>query len=220
MAETQARRVRHLVRLGSLAWLSRHQSTSRNAKLSNGAKKYLRDGQIPHRTVQLVDQTSGRLTPPTTMAEVLASINRKTHFVELVSTEPTPIVKIIDKKEAFEKRKQQKAKAKEVSKKNTQKEVQLTWGAAAGDLSHKIKRVRQELEKGSKVDLVFAPKKGQPLPTPPEMRQRVDEVVEMLSDVAKEWKEKEFQKTAAAIFLQGLSQSDSVVNPLPTVEKS
>jgi translation initiation factor IF-3 len=186
-------------------------SPTRSAHNSVASRQHPKDEKIKHNIVQLVDPETGRLTPPTTMEEILASIDRKRQFVELVSVDHGAVVKIINKKEAFEKRKQQKVRAKENAKKNTQKEVQLTWGVAAGDLTHKLNKVRQALEKGSKVDLVFAPKKGQPLPTPTEMRKRAQETVDSLADVGKEWKAMEFQRTVVAIFLQGtITQNDAL----------
>lgn len=169
--------------------------------------KILRDDKIPHRLVQLVDPATKHLLPLRPLAELLASIDRKTQFVELVAEHPAPIVKIIEKKAAYEKRKEQKRRAKEVKRRNIQKEVQLTWGVALGDLEHKLKKVRSDLEKGYRVDLVFAPKSGHELPSPTEMQNRADKTVALLSDVAKEWKPRETRKTMIAIYFQGLGEA-------------
>lgn len=173
---------------------------------STATQKRRSDEDIPHRVVQLVDAETGRLNPPSALRDLLSSIDRKTHHIELVREEPNPIVKIINKKEAFNKRKEQKARMKEVARKCTQKEIQMTWGVASGDLAHKLNKVREELMKGNRVDLVYAPKKGQPLPSPIEMELRAQETVDFLADVGKEWKSREVQRTVTALYLQGTSR--------------
>jgi len=90
----------------------------------------------------MVDPETGRLNPPTALGDILSTINPKTHFVELVSEDPGPIVKVVNKKEAFDRYKEHKAKLKAVAKQQLdQKEIQLTWGVAQGDLAHKLKKV-------------------------------------------------------------------------------
>ena len=41
------------------------------------------------------------------------------------------------------------------------KEVQVHWGSASGDLAHKLALARSMLERGDRVRLVFAPKQGE-----------------------------------------------------------
>ncbi|KAF9457995.1 hypothetical protein BDZ94DRAFT_1271719 [Collybia nuda] len=182
-----------------------------------------RDKNIPYRIVQLVDPITGKLSEPLPLMTIIESLpDKKLEYVELVSEDPAPIVKIINKKDAFEKRKLAKKKASAVAKKNVQKEVQLTWGAAEGDYAHKVGRVREELEKGHRIDLVFSHKKGQDLPTPEEMQQQVQTTVEMLADVGKEWKPPEYRGKIAAVFLQGTVVSEPVITAedlLPRKEK-
>ncbi|RDB17020.1 hypothetical protein Hypma_002051 [Hypsizygus marmoreus] len=174
------------------------------SKPAKGASKaYPRDEEIEHEVVQLVDSTTGRLTDPQPLRSILSSIDRKNFFVELVSVTPSPLVKIISKYDTINKRRQDLVRAQAVARKNVTKEVQLTWGAAAADQTHKLERVRHELERGSRVDLIFSHKKKQVLPTPVEMRERVQEVVDMFADVSKEWKDREVRGTMSAIFLQG-----------------
>ncbi|KDQ65073.1 hypothetical protein JAAARDRAFT_146426 [Jaapia argillacea MUCL 33604] len=169
-----------------------------------------RDKFIKYRMVRLVDPETGGLQPFAPLANILAAIDRTTHFVELVTETPEPIVKLISKQEANEKRREQKAKQKELkAKAREQKEVQMTWGVAAGDMAHKLKKVRQELVRGNRVDLVFAPKKGQKWPTPEEMVQRANQVVDDLKDVGKEWKERAVSKHTTIIRLQGELPKDS-----------
>ncbi|TFK43088.1 hypothetical protein BDQ12DRAFT_642483 [Crucibulum laeve] len=176
-------------------------------------KKYTKNEKIKYPVVKLVDPETGRLTEPRRLVDIIASIDKSTHFVELVTVDNGPIVKIVSKKEAFLKRHVAKVQAKLVTQRNVQKEMQITWGTEPGDLAHKLAKVRQELEKGHRVDLAFAPKKKRKLPTPEEMKERLEEIVESFADVSKEWKEREFRNNVAAIFLQ----STMPVQP-PTVQ--
>jgi translation initiation factor IF-3 len=163
---------------------------------------------IPFTTVTPVDPETGRLKEPCRLKDLLASIDRKTHFVELVYDSKTaatnvlqqvPIVKIIARADRFQSRKAGKlSRPRQIQ----QKEVQLTWGVADGDLSHKLNKVRQELEKGNKVDLVFAPKAGTKAPSPVARQGRMESAMRMLGDVAKEWKERETKGLVVVIFLQ------------------
>lgn len=90
------------------------------------------------------------------------------------------------------------------SKKNSQKEFQFTWSISGGDLAHKLERVKDELRKGGRVDVVLAPKRRQKAPPPEEMRSRVQEIADSLEDVGKEWKEREIDRAIATIYLKGL----------------
>jgi translation initiation factor IF-3 len=83
-----------------------------------------------------------------------------------------------------------------------QKEVQLTWSVADGDLAHKLNKVRQELQRGNKVDLVFAPKAGTQVPNPVARKGRIESAMQILGGVAKEWKERRTRGLIVVIFLQ------------------
>jgi translation initiation factor IF-3 len=185
-------------RMGILSvWLS-----SRSA--SSTTRTHIRNDEIQYAFVRLVDSETGRLNPPKPLRDILSSVNLKTHFVELVGEQPDPIVKIISKKDAFDRFKERKAKMKSTAKNEIeQKEIQLTWGVAAGDLVHKLKKVREELEKGNRVDVVYARKRGQRLPSPQEMEARVQETLGLMQDIGKEWKQRDVQRAATVIHLQG-----------------
>lgn len=181
-----------------------------------------RDKEIPFEIVRLVHPETGKLSEPMPLTAVIGSLHKKLEYAELVTKDPGPIVRIVNKKAAFEKRKLAKKKASIVAKRNTHKEVELTWGAAEGDYTHKVGRIREELEKGSRIDLVFSHKKGQILPTPDEMREQVRATVEMLADVGKEWKPPEIKAKIGAVYLQGTPTSEPVITAedlLPRREK-
>ncbi|KAL0949058.1 hypothetical protein HGRIS_009155 [Hohenbuehelia grisea] len=158
---------------------------------------------IPYEIVQLKDPVTNSLRPPQPLKEVLAQIDQKNQFVELVIANPNPIVRIVQKADAYASKRQHKDKLRDAARRNVHKEVQLTWGAAMADLSHKLRKARTDLEKGYRVDLVFASKSGHPLPTPAEMHARAEETVELLADVSTEWRPRDIKRTAMAMFFQG-----------------
>jgi translation initiation factor IF-3 len=171
-----------------------------------------RDEEIEYPFVRLVSSETKRLTDPIRLSQLLSTLDRKKWFVQLVNAEqdPIPIVKVMEKKKEFQKAKEVKAKAREAAMANRHKEIQLTWGSTPSDMAHKLERAREELEKGLKVDLVFAPKKGQILPQPAERQVQIQEIVSMMVDVAKEWKPQDQGKTVTAVYLQGISVTSKV----------
>ena len=165
--------------------------------------------KIPYRLVRVVDPDTEKLSPNKELLHnLLASLDLKKWIVELVSERPEPIVRISDRKELFQKQKEQRKAAKKGLKSGeAPKEIQLTWGTASGDITHKLAKARAHLEKGYKVDVVFAHKKGQELPGRKEMQTRAQEIVSALEDIAKEWKSREVTPTMTAMFFQGKSDS-------------
>jgi len=165
--------------------------------------------KIPYRLVRVVDPDTDKLSPNKELLHnLLASLDLKKWIVELVSDSPEPIVRVLDRKESFQKQKEQRrALRKGLKSGEAPKEIQLTWGTASGDIVHKLAKVRSHLEKGYKADVVFAPKKRQGLPTRKEMQARVQEVVLALEDVGKEWKAREVTPTMTIMFFQGKSNS-------------
>jgi len=178
------------------------QCTVNPALLSKFAHRRPMNEEIKHSYVQVVNE-EGKLDPLVSLDSVLASIDRRKFYVEL-ATDDQPIVKILNKKVEFDKAKTRAKAKKAADRPPEQKEIQMTWGVAAGDLAHKLNKVRKELEKRNRVDLVFAPKKKQPLPSPDERAAKADEVLEELKDVGKEYKSRTFQKALMTLHLQGL----------------
>ncbi|KAF5346945.1 hypothetical protein D9758_010146 [Tetrapyrgos nigripes] len=169
---------------------------------------------IPFDKVLLADD-SGQLSE-FHMQVILTNLDRKTHFVELQSIYPTPIVKIISKSDAHQKKLKMKQQQKVMARINVTKEFQFTWGMAKGDLDHRMGRVREALGKGFKVDIAFAPKpgtRGGPLKV--EMMPRMEELVESMKDVSVEYKKMEFRRFTAAVFLQGNGKSVPNSEPEP-----
>lgn len=165
--------------------------------------------QIPYTSVRVVDPQTERLSPARQpLQTLLSSLDLKKWTVELVAEMPEPIVRISDRKEAYQRYKEQRKALKKGLKAGVApKEIQLTWSTASGDVSHKLAQARLHLEKGHKVDVVFGPKKRQRLPPVKEMQARAHHVLSELQDVAKEWKEREMTGAIMIMFFQGKSES-------------
>ncbi|KAI4294271.1 hypothetical protein K523DRAFT_72511 [Schizophyllum commune Tattone D] len=160
-----------------------------------------KDDKIPHRTVRIVAQDG--VGPPTSLSTILAAIDRKNFFVELVShhKETGALVKIIDKRERARWLKEQKQRAK-AAKKPAPKEMQLTWATDGHDLEHKLSKVRKDLSRGARVDIALAQKSGQKELTAKEKQQKLQGIVDSLQDVSTEWKPREVRKHVATIYLE------------------
>jgi translation initiation factor IF-3 len=148
-----------------------------------------------------VVNAEGKLDPLRPLSELLVAYPRKEFVIQQV-TEDRPIVRIIDSKTAFEKEKAIKRANKAAEKQQINKEIQMTWGVAMGDLTHKISKVRAELEKNNRVDLIFAPKKRQAVPSPKERGEKAGEVLEMLKDVGQESKPRTMLKSHLTLHLE------------------
>ena len=174
---------------------------------SSATSKRLVDDDIPFRAVRLADPESGSLRPLTPLRTLLSSIDRTTHHIELVADAPDPVVKIVNTKQARERYKEAKKRAQAAARAQVRKEIQLTWGVAAGDLAHKLEKARQELVGGRKVDLIFASKKGQAVPTKQAMDTRLKDALDTLADVGKEYRARGEQKNIVALYLKPLGES-------------
>ncbi|KAG9038598.1 hypothetical protein FRB95_000820 [Tulasnella sp. JGI-2019a] len=140
---------------------------------------------IPFHTVQC-RQPDSSLGPPTPLQTVLSQMNKSKEICILLSRTP-PVVKIMTKEEASEKRKADRLKQKaQKAAQAESKVIQMTWGVEPGDLSHKVAKMKKELEKGNHVELIMAKKKKVPVPPPAERDARVGEIVALLQDVGKE----------------------------------
>ncbi|RPD62091.1 hypothetical protein L226DRAFT_613415 [Lentinus tigrinus ALCF2SS1-7] len=190
----------------SSSFSSSSSSSSNSPDDEDKKKKPLqkpRNEAIRHRFVRLVNPETGALDPPTDIKEILARVDRKRQYLELVTETPEPIVKFINVKDMYN-RDKAKHVQQQLGRAPEEKEVQLTWGVDAGDLAYKLRKARSELKDGNRVSLVFAPKKGQARPTPEEQTKMVDEALRLLEDVGRERKEREVRKEIVALFLEGL----------------
>lgn len=175
-----------------------------------------RDENIPFRIARLVDPKTNQLGPPVSVRGLLAEIQadndrRRWQSIELVAADPEPVIKLVDRREEYRKNNQDRRERQEKRKRNEkvetvsaprEKEVQMTWGVAAGDLEHKLKKARDALQQGNMVSVVYAPKKGQPMPSKSDIEERIRYTNELLSDVGQEWKPTEIQGFTTAIYLK------------------
>lgn len=61
---------------------------------------------------------------------------------------------------------------------------------------------REQFEKNNMVDIAFAPKAKQRSPSPPEMQERLQSVVDALQDVAVEKRERTIMRGAGVVYLR------------------
>ncbi|KAH9853972.1 hypothetical protein C2E23DRAFT_754614 [Lenzites betulinus] len=168
-----------------------------------------RNEEIQHNFVRLVNPETGVLEPPAPLRQTLSRFNLKTHFLELVTNEPEPIVKVHDRKLVYD-RERTKKRVQASKKPTEEKEVQLTWYVGTADMEFKLRKVRAELEEGNRVNLIFAAKRGQPLPPPEQQEKIVEQALSLLADVGKESKERAVQKQAVGLFLEALRRKRTV----------
>ncbi|KAA1465943.1 hypothetical protein DENSPDRAFT_810519 [Dentipellis sp. KUC8613] len=177
-----------------------------------------RNKNIPYKTVRVVDAETGKLGPPQYLEDVLASLGtndskqaakaeKKKYFVELAAP-PSPatdgyaLVKLRDIKAVFDQEREMRQRRRQTLKHNETKEVQLTWGVAESDLDHKLRKVRVEIGKGYRVDVVIALKKTQAAMSPAEREATVESVLAKLQDVAREWKQRDVTRSMTVLHLQ------------------
>jgi len=171
-----------------------------------------RNRDIGFRVVRLVNPETSQLDPPAALSDILARIDQKKEWVELVAATPEPIVKIIKSSDLYNKLQAQLDRKRE-HRPREEKEIQLTWGISPSDLQHKLTKTRDELEKGNRVDLVYTTKKGQTKPTPEEMEARAQELLDLLADAGKEWQTRVVTKTTVLLHLQGHNSPPPLRSP-------
>ncbi|KAI0346956.1 hypothetical protein BDW22DRAFT_1425048 [Trametopsis cervina] len=172
-----------------------------------------RNANIPHRTAMLVERETGKLKGPLSLEEILDGRakggSEGRHYVEaveLVAEKPQPIVKYVNIREEYMKSKVLSQKKREVAKAQKTKEIQVNFQVADGDLAHKLKKAREALEQGHRVIIVYTNKKRIARFTPSEMQEKAVSTVEMLADVAREFKPLDVLHSSATISLEPKSK--------------
>lgn len=161
---------RSLIRVSLRPSHFRWASTAPRARVIEKSS-LIKDEEIPHRTVVLVDPTSNVLQQPKLLNDILASLDRTKFSLLLVDpNHDPPICKLLDKKAEYAKAQAKKAAKKDApslapgtpvkAKAGPPREVQVTWGVTEHDLGHKLAKAKQFLDKGSRVTVVIAVKKG------------------------------------------------------------
>ena len=115
--------------------------------------------------VYMVRPSDGRLTEPQFLSKVLSSRERDergrfTQFVQEVSPpsqdRPYPVCKMYDKKAAREAAEARQKAVKAMKRANRQsKQLDLSWTMSDNDLGHRMARLKEFLQKGWRVEIVF-----------------------------------------------------------------
>jgi len=150
------------------------------------SKRRVMDEDIPASTVNYID-VDGQFRGSTFLSSILSSIDRSKYHLVCVNpgvAEDVPLIcKVLSKADMEEADRQrfrnEKEKRKAKKEKNLHlitKEVELSWAISEHDLGHRMKKVRQFMEKGYKVAVTLGVKKGmakQPLRAMHELLLRV-----------------------------------------------
>lgn len=175
------------------------------------------DEEITSRSIYLVDPTTNKIEPqPTTRFDVLSRLDRNTH--RLIHPNDAfynnlPVCKIINKKDAYTKQRQQKDDAKErkkvADKEKSVKTLELNWAMDTNDLGHRLSKVEEFLRDGRRVEVVLASKKRGRKASVEECKEVLRRIREVVGGVegAKEGKGMEGKVGGfATLFFQGRAQ--------------
>lgn len=183
------------------------------------------NNDIPYTYVRVVDPETRKPLPPKLLSEVVDNLATETQpksgggppksfftqFAQLVAppSEATggyALVKLVDRREAAAREKTQRIKAQASRKATEEKEIQIAWGIAAADVHHKVRKARQELGRGVRVQLVFSRKAGGGLESDSGARAKqhvlVTQVLDALADVGKEWRTRDDRTNMIVVYLQ------------------
>lgn len=150
--------------------MQRHTNTGPNSKKSFGPKdgRRPRDEEINAFKVYMVRPEDRRLAEPQFLSEVLDARERDekgrpTQFLQEVSPPsgelPYPVCKMYDKKAAREAEEAKRKATKATKMKSQSKQLEVSWGVSDNDLGHRMARLKEFLEKGWRVEIVFGSKR-------------------------------------------------------------
>jgi translation initiation factor IF-3 len=181
------------------------------------------DHEITDRWVMVVNEDK-KLEGPYRTVDLLARLGLTAETLRVVvprdpgnKEQPNAICRIINKKAEFEAQRARKEKERleKVSQKKgigKTKTLELNWAISAHDLQHKMKNLRDFLEKGYKVEVLLAKKKRSRAATAEECKALVESVQEAVKGVpgAKEWKSSDgIALKSMTFFFQGPAKSDA-----------
>jgi len=176
-----ARRPAALLRPSSIPPFAQRRCYVQDATKKAEKSRLPRNHEITAWSIRLVNE-DGSLGAPVNTRTTLSVLNPKTHNLVVVQPgEPgePPICKIIDKKEMYAK---EKAK-KKANPAATTKTIELNWALDPNDLAHRIKRMKEFLGKGNKLEVVLAPKRRGRQATAEEAEALVDVIRESCAEV-------------------------------------
>ncbi|WWC59268.1 uncharacterized protein I303_101818 [Kwoniella dejecticola CBS 10117] len=216
IARPQARPPAHLLPLVSVSL--RHASSSSStfglrAPPPEAHPLSFKDAAIPYRTVQLVDPESNHLLDPQSLRSVLNTYDQSTHTLVLVNIEKeVPIVKLINKLEERKKERESEEKARLKKRMSIEeKEVQISWQSAQGDLLHKLNLAKTLLEKGDRVQVVFANRKRGENVGESKKNEIIGTFHEELEQVGKKWKDDETKGNIHVLYYNPLETTRNQV---------
>jgi len=157
----------------------------------------LMDDQITASSIRLVDGKGG-LTPAQFRSRILSSYDKRTHHLVLLQTQrveqepgqpPTQlaICRLISKVDFVEQERAAERAAREnaaiLARKNQTKVLELNWAIDKNDLSHRMVRLKEFLQKGMKVEVLLASKRRKRKATEEEARNTLATVKETAREV-------------------------------------
>lgn len=200
-----------------------------------------RDEQIialNYRYVHIVDD-DGKLSEPQRVSDILATLDRQTHSLMTVAlpaprlrsrweqapappaqyaveeggaaraAPEIPVCKVISKQVA---RIAEKAKTKKKDNPAlTLKTLELNWAIDPHDLEHRLRRMREFLEKGYRVDVLLVGKRKKRKASPEEAAETLRKVKESIGLVegAREWKSMEGKVgVQVMLYIEGRAKKD------------
>ncbi|KAK2019640.1 translation initiation factor IF-3 [Colletotrichum eremochloae] len=181
-----------------------HRSETPDSQAATKPTRFPIDQMIRDRQILIADEDN-QLTGPQDTLQVLQSLNLNTHSLRMVSRAPPnptgdqpryAICRIVDKRvEQERERAQEKAKKETARRLARVKELELNWAIASHDLGHKMKQMKTFLEKGYKVEVIFAKKRRGRVATRDEAQALLQAVRDTVAEVrgAKEWREPDGQ---------------------------
>lgn len=146
------------------------------------------DEEIGSLWINLVD-ADGVFHPRQSIRKVLDDMDRVTnHLVQLVPAQegaefPFPVCKVVAKSVL---REQERLKEKQRAKKTPDelaKTLELNWAASPNDLQHWLKRLKEFLQEGRRVEVVLGPKKRGRKATPEEIENVLQSVKDTVAEV-------------------------------------
>jgi translation initiation factor IF-3 len=186
--------------------------------IAQPTKKRCRNGDIPYSVVRVVDP-AGEISHPQPLPDVLRSLfdmvvikgktrESQTRDAELVR-EPSPemdgyaLVRVRHREDKA--KGDQKERSNELRRNRVEKEVQIPFNAAPSDVSHKLRKLRSEIERGHRVILACLLRRGQDFPQP-ERDGIINSWLSQITDVAREWAPRRIEKAVTVIHLQDLKR--------------
>ncbi|EKG20495.1 Translation initiation factor 3 [Macrophomina phaseolina MS6] len=146
------------------------------------------DEKICSELINLVD-SEGVFHPGVPLISTLQTFDRASHHLVQVdvspedSEHPYPICKVVDKATL---REQERQMAKTKTKKSAEeltKRIELNWAISANDLNHWLKRLKEFLEEGRRVEVIVGPRRRGRKATTEEARAVLDRVKEAVEEV-------------------------------------